>query len=86
MAWTNSSYLGPAALLKSWRFIADTRDTITDDRLDILESEEEGVWRCHTQFNCVEVCPKKLNPTEAIQRQKIKVVKRRLFGKRRRKA
>jgi succinate dehydrogenase / fumarate reductase iron-sulfur subunit len=86
MAWTNSSYLGPAALLKSWRFIADTRDTITDDRLDILESEEEGVWRCHTQFNCVEVCPKKLNPTEAIQRQKIKVFKRRLFGKRRRKA
>jgi succinate dehydrogenase / fumarate reductase iron-sulfur subunit len=86
MAWTSSSYLGPAALLKSWRFIADTRDTITDDRLDILESEEEGVWRCHTQFNCVEVCPKKLNPTEAIQRQKIKVVKRRLFGKRRRKA
>ena len=86
MAWTSSSYLGPAALLKSWRFIADTRDTITDDRLDILENEEEGVWRCHTQFNCVEVCPKKLNPTEAIQRQKIKVVKRRLFGKRRRKA
>jgi len=86
MAWTSSSYLGPAAMLKSWRFVADTRDTITDDRLDILESEEEGVWRCHTQFNCVEACPKKLNPTEAIQRQKIKVVKRRLFGKRRRKA
>jgi succinate dehydrogenase / fumarate reductase iron-sulfur subunit len=85
MAWTSSSYLGPAALMKSWRFIADSRDTITDDRLDILESEEAGVWRCHTQFNCVEVCPKKLNPTEAIQRQKIKVVKRRLFGKRRRK-
>lgn len=86
MAWTNGTYLGPAALLKSWRFIADTRDSITDDRLDIIENEEAGVWRCHTQFNCVEVCPKKLNPTEAIQRQKIKAFKRKLFGRRRRSA
>jgi len=81
MAWTNSSYLGPAALLKSYRFLMDTRDTIPDHRLDIIESED-GVWRCHTQFNCVEVCPKKLNPTEAIQKMKIKAVKRKLFGRR----
>jgi len=80
MAWLNPSYLGPAALLKSYRFLVDTRDTIPDERLDLIESEE-GVWRCHTQFNCVEVCPKKLNPTEAIQRQKIKAVKRKLFGR-----
>jgi len=86
MAWTSGTYLGPAALLKSWRFIADTRDTVTNERLDILENEEAGVWRCHTQFNCVEVCPKKLNPTEAIQYQKIKVFKRKLFGRRRQKA
>src|SRR3989339_12552 len=64
MAWTNSDYLGPAALLKSYRFLADTRDNVPDERLDIIEGES-GVWRCHTQFNCVEVCPKKLNPTEA---------------------
>lgn len=82
MAWTNSDYLGPAALLKSYRFLVDTRDTVPDERLDVIESES-GVWRCHTQFNCVEVCPKKLNPTEAIQRMKIKAVKRKLFGKRR---
>lgn len=83
MAWTNSGYLGPAALLKSYRFLVDTRDTIPDQRLDIIESEN-GVWRCHTQFNCVEVCPKKLNPTEAIQRQKIKAIKRKLFGRKKR--
>jgi succinate dehydrogenase / fumarate reductase iron-sulfur subunit len=83
MAWLNKEYLGPAALLKSYRFLVDTRDNVPDERLDIIESEN-GVYRCHTQFNCVEVCPKKLNPTEAIQRQKIKLVKRKLFGRRRR--
>jgi succinate dehydrogenase/fumarate reductase iron-sulfur protein len=85
MAWLNQDYLGPAALLKSYRFLVDTRDAIWDERLDIVE-REEGVWRCHTQFNCVEVCPKKLNPTEAIQRQKIKAFKRKLFGRKTRKA
>lgn len=85
MAWTSSDYLGPAALLKSYRFVADTRDTIKHERLDIIESEPNGVWRCHTEFNCVEVCPKKLNPTEAIQRQKIAAFKRKLFGRRARK-
>ncbi len=81
MAWTNSDYLGPAALLKSYRFLVDTRDSIPEERMDLIENES-GVWRCHTQFNCVEVCPKKLNPTEAIQKMKIKAVKRKLFGKR----
>jgi len=84
MAWLNENYLGPAALLKSYRFLVDSRDTIPDQRLDIIENEN-GVWRCHTQFNCVEVCPKKLNPTEAIQKQKIKAIKRKLFGRKSRK-
>lgn len=84
MAWLNESYLGPAALLKSYRFLVDSRDTIPNERLDIIENEN-GVWRCHTQFNCVEVCPKKLNPTEAIQKQKIKAIKRKLFGRKPRK-
>jgi len=83
MAWLNENYLGPAALLKSYRFLVDSRDTIPDQRLDIIENEN-GVWRCHTQFNCVEVCPKKLNPTEAIQKQKIKAIKRKLFGRKKR--
>ncbi len=75
MAWLNEEYIGPAALLKSYRFLVDTRDTIPDERMDIIENEN-GLWRCHTQFNCVEACPKKLNPTEAIQRQKWKVFMR----------
>lgn len=81
MAWTSSTYLGPAALLKSYRFLMDTRDTIPGERLDLI-ANEDGVWRCHTQFNCVEVCPKKLNPTEAIQRQKLKAFRRKLLGRR----
>jgi succinate dehydrogenase / fumarate reductase iron-sulfur subunit len=83
MGWLNEGYLGPAALLKSYRFLVDTRDNIPHERLDLIESEN-GVYRCHTQFNCVEACPKKLNPTEAIQRQKIKLIKRKLFGRKRR--
>ena len=83
VAWTNTDYLGPAALMKAYRFYADTRDVAKDERLDVIESER-GVYRCHTIFNCVEVCPKKLNPTEAIQKLKIKAAKRRLFGRRKR--
>lgn len=82
MAWLSKDYLGPAALLKSYRFLMDTRDTLKNERLDLIESEN-GVWRCHTQFNCVEVCPRKLNPTEAIQKQKIAAFKRKLFGRKR---
>ncbi|MDH3365324.1 MAG: succinate dehydrogenase iron-sulfur subunit [Thermoplasmata archaeon] len=80
VAWTNSDYIGPAALMKAYRFYADTRDIAKDERLDVIESEN-GVYRCHTIFNCVEVCPKKLNPTETIQKLKIKATKRRLFGR-----
>lgn len=80
VAWTNSDYLGPAALMKAYRFYSDTRDIADDERLDIVENES-GLFRCHTIFNCVEVCPKKLNPTEAIQKLKIKVAKRKLFGR-----
>lgn len=85
VAWTTDDYLGPAALMKAYRFVADTRDTITDERLDMVDNED-GVYRCHTIFNCVEVCPKKLNPTESIQRLKIKCIKRKLFGRKKRKA
>jgi succinate dehydrogenase / fumarate reductase iron-sulfur subunit len=64
--WTDKNYLGPGALLKAFRFANDTRDE--DKRLRIKRvTAEDGVFRCHTAFNCVEACPKELNPTEAIQ-------------------
>lgn len=67
--WTDGNYLGPAALLKAQRYVADSRDEGRKERLNMLNSED-SVWRCHTAFNCVEACPKELNPTEAIQELK----------------
>jgi succinate dehydrogenase / fumarate reductase iron-sulfur subunit len=63
--WADPNYLGPAALLNAWRFIADSRDEGADERLQII-NDRNGAWRCHTILNCVEACPKELNPTEAI--------------------
>lgn len=60
--WTNDQYLAPAALLKAYRFIFDSRDEDNGERLDIIDSPD-GLWRCHTIFNCVEVCPKEINIT-----------------------
>ncbi|MBP2017959.1 succinate dehydrogenase / fumarate reductase iron-sulfur subunit [Symbiobacterium terraclitae] len=65
----NDEYLGPHALNWANRFFVDTRDTADRERLEIVASEY-GVFRCHTIFNCVEACPKHLNPTEAIQNLK----------------
>ena len=63
--WNPDKFLGPAALLQSWRFIADSRDEATDERLDALE-DSFSLYRCHGIMNCVSVCPKGLNPTEAL--------------------
>jgi succinate dehydrogenase / fumarate reductase iron-sulfur subunit len=63
--WNPEKFHGPAALLQSWRFLADSRDQATDERLDALEGPYK-LFRCHTIMNCVEVCPKGLNPTKAI--------------------
>ncbi len=71
--WADDDYLGPAALLKAYRFIFDTRDTLTEERLRIV-NDADGVWRCHVIFNCVEACPKEINITEYISRLKLKVV------------
>lgn len=65
--WSNDDFLGPAALLKAARYCFDTRDEGFHERMDVLNSRN-GLWRCHTIFNCVEACPKALNPTEAIVR------------------
>ena len=82
MAWTDKNYLGPAALLKAFRFTFDTRDEAKDERMERVTSEA-GVYRCHTAFECVEACPKDLNPTYAIQELKKESAKRALkFWKR----
>ena len=75
--WNPDKFLGPAALLQSWRFLADSRDQATEERLGNLEGPFR-LFRCHTIMNCVEVCPKGLNPTRAIGRIKALMVKRSL--------
>ena len=60
-AWTNPSYIGPAALVKAACFLADSRDTAKLERLRIAGSED-GIWRCHTIFNCADACPKSIDP------------------------
>jgi succinate dehydrogenase / fumarate reductase iron-sulfur subunit len=75
--WADREFLGPAALLKTYRFVFDSRDGDMGERLRIV-SDPHGLWRCHTIFNCVEACPKSLNPTSAISALKREVVKRRL--------
>lgn len=63
--WNPDKYLGPAALLQSYRFLVDSRDKATSDRLDELE-DPFRLFRCHSIMNCVEACPKGLNPAHAI--------------------
>ncbi len=60
--WADPEYLGPAAMLKAYRFIFDTRDRAGDERLRILDSKK-GVFKCYTIFNCVQACPKEINLT-----------------------
>lgn len=63
--WNPDKFHGPQALLQAWRFLADSRDQATEERLDELEGPYK-LFRCHTIMNCVESCPKSLNPTKAI--------------------
>ncbi len=63
--WNPDRFIGPAGLLQSYRFLADSRDTATDERLSRL-ADPFSVFRCHGIQNCVNVCPKGLNPTRAI--------------------
>lgn len=63
--WNPDKFLGPAALLQAARFIMDSRDQATEERLDALDDPFK-MFRCHTIMNCVEACPKGLNPTKAI--------------------
>jgi len=63
--WNSDRYLGPAALLAAYRWIIDSRDEATGERLDELE-DPFRLYRCHTIMNCTEACPKDLNPAKAI--------------------
>ena len=73
--WNPDKFVGPAGLLQAYRFIADTRDLATSERLDNLE-DPYRLFRCHSIMNCVDVCPKNLNPTRAIGKIKDMMVKR----------
>ena len=72
--WNPDKFLGPAALLQSYRFLADSRDQMTEQRLDALEDAYK-LYRCHTIMNCAQVCPKGLNPTRAISLTKQMMLK-----------
>jgi succinate dehydrogenase / fumarate reductase iron-sulfur subunit len=73
--WNGDRYLGPAVLLQAYRWIADSRDEATGERLDNLE-DPFRLYRCHTIMNCTATCPKGLNPAEAIGSIKSMMVER----------
>jgi len=72
--WNPDKFRGPAALLQAYRFLADSRDQATDKRLEELDGPYR-MFRCHTIMNCVNVCPKGLNPTNAIHNIKKMMMK-----------
>ncbi len=73
--WNGDRYLGPAVLLAAYRWLADSRDEATGERLDSLE-DPFRLYRCHTIMNCTETCPKGLNPARAIGRIKQMIAER----------
>jgi succinate dehydrogenase / fumarate reductase iron-sulfur subunit len=73
--WNPDKFVGPAGLLQAYRFIADSRDQATNERLDNLE-DPYRLFRCHSIMNCVDVCPKGLNPTAAINHIRDLLVRR----------
>ncbi|MGD8977716.1 MAG: succinate dehydrogenase iron-sulfur subunit [Gammaproteobacteria bacterium] len=74
--WNGDRYLGPAALLAAYRWIVDSRDEATGERLDHLE-DPFRLYRCHTIMNCTRTCPKSLNPARAIAETKKLLASRR---------
>ena len=73
--WNQDQYLGPSILLQSYRWLADSRDQRTGERLDRLD-DPFRLYRCHTIMNCTRTCPKGLNPARAIGRTKEMMVER----------
>lgn len=72
--WNPARFRGPQALLTAYRFLADSRDQAAAERMDALEGPYK-LFRCHSIMNCVEVCPKNLNPTKAIAQIKEMMLK-----------
>ncbi len=73
--WNSDRYLGPATLLQAYRWIIDSRDEATGERLDNLE-DPFRLYRCHTIMNCANTCPKGLNPAKSIAEIKKMMVER----------
>ena len=69
ITWTNENFVGPAAIVNAHRFIFDSRDQGSGERLRILNSQS-GVWRCRTIFNCTDACPRGIEVTKAIEEVK----------------
>ncbi len=63
--WANDRYVGPAAIVNAHRFIFDSRDTAAEERLNVV-GDTFGVWRCRTNFNCTNACPREIEITKAI--------------------
>ena len=74
--WNSDKFLGPAVLLQAYRWIVDSRDEFTGERLDDLE-DPFRLYRCHTIMNCTKTCPKGLNPAKAIAEIKKLMIERR---------
>ena len=71
--WADPDYLGPAAMLKAYRYVFDSRDTEAEERLKVVDSKD-GLWKCYTIFNCVQACPKGIDITRwlsALKRQAV---------------
>lgn len=71
--WPNPDFMGPAAIVQSHRFLFDSRDEGTAERLEIMDSRE-GVWRCRTIFNCTKACPRDIQVTKAISEVKQAII------------
>jgi succinate dehydrogenase / fumarate reductase iron-sulfur subunit len=75
--WNGDKYLGPATLLQANRWLVDSRDEATDERLDMLDDAFK-LYRCHTIMNCAKTCPKGLNPAKAIGNIKQMIIDRKV--------
>jgi succinate dehydrogenase / fumarate reductase iron-sulfur subunit len=73
--WNGEKYLGPAILLQAYRWLSDSRDEASGERLDALEDPFK-LYRCHTIMNCTKTCPKGLNPAKAIAEIKKRMLER----------
>ncbi|MEM9998945.1 MAG: succinate dehydrogenase iron-sulfur subunit [Bacteroidota bacterium] len=75
--WADPDYLGPAAMLKAFRYVFDSRDSESEERLKVVDSKD-GLWKCYTIFNCVQACPKEIDITRWLSALKRKSVTARL--------